>query len=257
MRQRSEKLFFKNSRGQRLAGGLHSPANALTKPCAGIVILHGFGSSKDGKAKKLARFFASRGYAALRFDFTGCGESGGALAGGIAKQEISDARRAIGFLRRRGFKRIGVIGSSLGGFVAVSVAAIDKRVRATVALCLPARFEGCDGVAKARRANKILFIHGTADEVVPVQESQALYAAARQPKKLVLVRGADHRFSQANHLRRVEREALAWFNKYLCDYEGELNARTLKNIKQGEEDYATGRVYSTGQVLKKLGIKRG
>ena len=211
MRLRSEKLFFKNSRGQRLAGVLHAPAKSF----AGIVILHGFGSNKDGKAKKLARFFASRGYAALRFDFTGCGESKGALRGKIAAQEISDARRAISFLQRRGFKRIGVIGSSLGGFVAVNVAASGARIKATVALCPPTRFDDFNALANARRTNKILFIHGTKDEVVPVQESQALYAAARSPKKIVLVRGADHRFSKTAHLRRAEREAAAWFNKYL------------------------------------------
>ena len=212
MRLRSEKLFFKNSRGQRLAGVLHAPAKSF----AGIVILHGFGSSKDGKAKKLARFFASRGYAALRFDFTGCGESGGALRGEIARQEISDARRAISVLRRRGFKRIGVIGSSLGGLIAIAVTArVGERIKATVALCPPTRFDDFNALAKARRTNKILFIHGTADEVVPVQESQALYAAAREPKKIVLVRGANHRFSQAKHLRRVEREAAAWFNKFV------------------------------------------
>ena len=73
--KREERVFFKNSRGHRLVGVLHSPKKPTVNA---IVICHGYASNKTGKAKKLARFFAQHGYAALRFDFTGCGESAGA-----------------------------------------------------------------------------------------------------------------------------------------------------------------------------------
>ncbi len=49
----------------------------------------------------------------------------------------------------------------------------------------------------------ILIVHGSADKVVPVQEAHDLYRLANRPKKLVIIRGADHRFSTKQQLLRV------------------------------------------------------
>lgn len=45
----------------------------------------------------------------------------------------------------------------------------------------------------------ILIIHGSKDEAVPVSNAHALYAMANEPKKLVIIKGADHRFSKIWH----------------------------------------------------------
>ncbi|MBS3175654.1 alpha/beta hydrolase [Candidatus Woesearchaeota archaeon] len=49
----------------------------------------------------------------------------------------------------------------------------------------------------------LLIIHGEKDEAIPVNDPQALYALARRPKKLVIVRDADHSFRNPRHWKKV------------------------------------------------------
>src|SRR5262250_2590427 len=66
----------------RLSGVLHLPEPRGEK-LAAFLVLHGFGSNKDGGGgKAVARMLTGLGYAALRFDFRGCGESEGARGRG-------------------------------------------------------------------------------------------------------------------------------------------------------------------------------
>jgi len=65
------------SGGLKLAGILHLSEHGRGKVPA-FLVLHGFGSNKDGGTAMIAaRLFAGLGYAALRFDMRGCGESEG------------------------------------------------------------------------------------------------------------------------------------------------------------------------------------
>ena len=41
-----------------------------------------------------------------------------------------------------------------------------------------------------------LFVHGSADDVVPIQDSRDLFAMAKEPKRLIEIAGADHIFSE-------------------------------------------------------------
>ncbi len=63
-------------------------------------------------------------------------------------------------------------------------------------------------IAKALKKYRrpILIVHGSADDAVPVQEAHELYRLAHQPKKLVIIKGADHRFRVRKHLKRLLRE---------------------------------------------------
>ena len=61
----------------QLAGSLHRPAN-VTRPVPGLIICHGFGGNSGGDGYRiLAQSLAGAGYVVLRFDFRGCGASGG------------------------------------------------------------------------------------------------------------------------------------------------------------------------------------
>ena len=123
------------SDGFGLRGFLHQPEGAGKRP--GIVLCHGFGGSCRGAGHpELAKALEQAGYVVLRFDFRGCGQSEGRRGDVIVDEEIADLRNAIDFLMTQPSvdgTRIGVIGASLGGSVAVEVAASDARVKVCVA----------------------------------------------------------------------------------------------------------------------------
>src|SRR2546422_10015083 len=81
------------SEGLKLAGVLHFPeSRGPQEQCAAFLVLHGFGSNKDGGGgTTVAKMLAGLGYAALRFDFRGCGESEGKRGRVICKR--SEERR--------------------------------------------------------------------------------------------------------------------------------------------------------------------
>jgi uncharacterized protein len=125
------------SEGLKLAGMLHLPegrASGERRPA--FLVLHGFGSSKDsGGSTTTAKLFADLGYAALRFDMRGCGQSEGPRGRVICLEQVEDTRSALAFMAGRPEidpERIGVMGASFGAAVAVYTAGVDRRVAACV-----------------------------------------------------------------------------------------------------------------------------
>jgi pimeloyl-ACP methyl ester carboxylesterase len=75
------------------------------------------------------------GYVVLRFDMRGCGESEGEFGRVICLEQVEDTRSALTFLAQHPAvdpARIGVIGSSFGGAVAVYTGGVDERVAAVI-----------------------------------------------------------------------------------------------------------------------------
>jgi len=145
-----ERIDF-DSDGLRLVGILHLPDSRRPGArLAAFLVLHGFGSNKDaGGGTAVARMLAGLGYAALRFDFRGCGESDGERGRVICKEQVRDTRNALSFLATReeiDSKRIGVVGQSFGAAVAVYAAGVDRRIAA----CISSGGWG-DGAKKFRR----------------------------------------------------------------------------------------------------------
>lgn len=58
----------------------------------------------------------------------------------------------------------------------------------------------------------LLLVHGTADELVPVDDAQLLFQQAGEPKELVLLPGADHHLSA--HQVEAGRATLNWLQQY-------------------------------------------
>ena len=125
------------SDGLRLAGVLERPAGAKEgEKRAAFLVLHGFGSNKDsGTMTTVSRLLTSLGYAALRFDMRGCGESEGSRGRVICMEQVEDTRNALTFLGERpdiDKARIGVLGHSFGAAVAIYAAGVDSRIAACV-----------------------------------------------------------------------------------------------------------------------------
>ena len=250
--QREERVSFSNRRGQTLKGVLHLPEG--NKIHAAVLLCHGLESNKEsGKLITLSRDLAERGILALRFDFAYAGESSGKFEEITYSGEVEDLAGAFAFVLQYQVKKVGVLGSSMGGTAALLFAAIEKRVTALVTIAAPVHPEKFtdrlltqDEVKQwrevgwisyhGRRINvslldelekinipaeikkiscPVLIIHGDADQTVPVEEAHELHGLLKGTKKICILKESDHRLSDPSHLNEALDEALIWITEHL------------------------------------------
>jgi fermentation-respiration switch protein FrsA (DUF1100 family) len=218
------------------------------QPAPAVVILHGAGSQKENHAD-YARAAVANGFAALTFDNRGHGETEGSLGPGV----VADMQKLVRFLGERpevDERRIAVRGSSMGGLLAIHLAAASDAVAAVVAICPAAEWmliEDVRRVADGRPppegsylaamridapalvawlgehevadaverlgSKPLLLIHARGDETVPVGHSEDLYDRAAEPKRLLVLEGGDHRSAQ--HDAEIQGESLRWLARVM------------------------------------------
>ena len=132
---RREKVKFHNRYGIELAGDLYLPQDAKGK-LAAVAVSGPFGAVKEQCSGLYAEELASRGFAALAFDPSFIGESGGNVRN-VASPDINteDFSAAVDFLATRDFvdgEKIGILGICGFGGMALNAAAMDTRIKATV-----------------------------------------------------------------------------------------------------------------------------
>jgi len=145
----------------------------------------------------------SFGFPVLRFNFRGTGLSEGEHDHGIG--EVDDVRAALDWLEREFALPITFAGFSFGAAVGSRAAYSDERVRALIALGLPAvaveernyDFEFLRACSKPK-----LFVSGSRDQFAPAGKLEALVATFAEPKKLVRIEDADHFFAGRLHEMR-------------------------------------------------------
>ena len=130
------KATFCNRYGITLAADVYVPKDGQGKRAA-IAVCGPFGAVKEQAAGLYAQTMAERGFVALAFDPSFTGESGGAPRY-MASPDINteDFQAAVDYLSLReevDADRIGLIGICGWGGLALNAAALDTRVRATVA----------------------------------------------------------------------------------------------------------------------------
>lgn len=130
------KVTFTNRYGITLAADMYVPKNASEK-LAAIAVCGPFGAVKEQSAGLYAQTMAERGFLTIAFDPSFTGESGGAPRY-MASPDINteDFQAAVDFLSVQenvNPERIGIIGICGWGGLALNAAAIDTRVKATVA----------------------------------------------------------------------------------------------------------------------------
>jgi dipeptidyl aminopeptidase/acylaminoacyl peptidase len=129
-----------NNEGQKIFGILHLPSHVKNPPC--VLICHGLGGHKTGRYRiyvELAEALVKQGIAAFRFDFRGSGDSEGSFIDMTLHGEVSDAVKALEYLEKEpriDRDRIGLFGRSLGGAIAVMVAARFGKAK-SIALWAP------------------------------------------------------------------------------------------------------------------------
>ena len=124
----------------RLDTRVHVPAAATSDhPAPAVLLAHGLGGTK-ASVDSQARDLAGRGYVVLSWTAPGFGRSGGRIHLDDPDYEVAAARQLVDRLARRpdvrrdapGDPRVGVVGSSYGGALALLLAGHDRRVDAIV-----------------------------------------------------------------------------------------------------------------------------
>lgn len=133
---RSEKVEFRNPEGLTLAGRLELPDG---EPHGAALFAHCFTCSKDVfAASRISRALAGHGFAVLRFDFTGLGNSEGDFANTDFSSNVADLVAAAGSLRGRFATPLLLVGHSLGGAAVLAAAGQVDGVRAIATIGAPA-----------------------------------------------------------------------------------------------------------------------
>ncbi len=133
------KVTFVNRYGITLAGDLYLPKNAAGRLPA-LAVCGPFGAVKEQCAGLYAQTMAQLGFAALAFDPSFTGESGGTprymASPDINTEDFMAAVDYLSLCERVDPARIGIIGICGWGGLAINAAALDTRVKATAAMTM-------------------------------------------------------------------------------------------------------------------------
>jgi fermentation-respiration switch protein FrsA (DUF1100 family) len=223
-----------------------------------VIFCHGHGGSMDPDVQ-YAPAFHERGYNVLMFDFRAHGRSDGDLVS-MGSLEQQDLLGAVDWLRSRGIQRVGVLGFSMGGRVAISTAPQTEAIVAVISdggpvtlleaiaagsrerglpgflaslvarltLWLAGRRVGCDlsqadavHWASSLAPRALMLIHGGRDPYVSTSAVEALYAAAGEPKELWIVPDAGHRQVHEHCPGEYLERVIGFFDRYLAQDTGQ------------------------------------
>ena len=242
----AEAVRFPSLDGTPLAGWFivgNGPASAT------IVLLHGYGQSKDAMLPHAA-YLHRAGYNVLLFDFRHSGQSGGdAVTFGM--KEPLDVRGAVAYVTTRpdvDASRVAIQAVSLGASSGLLAMAADPRIKAAVAesaftdldaminqnfqshvglppvpfatlvvLVMERRLGGSAGAVRPieavrRLGNRpVLIIDDAADSVNPPGAAEQLYAAASGPKTLWTIAGAGHAMGYFREPASYQERVLRFF----------------------------------------------
>ncbi len=209
--------------GKRIA--LNHVKRGFTKV---VIIAHGFYNNKDSFLFRGITEAFSKEYDVIVFDFRGHGKSSDKFT--WTAHEQKDLRAVIDYAKENHYAKVGVIGFSLGGAIALIEASQRQNIDSLIAVSTPTDLGSVDyhfwekemwedlklnlgakGRGKGIRPGNpslkkvppldivdkitpvpVLFIHGEKDWLVKPGHSQRLFEKARDPKALTIIKGGGH-----------------------------------------------------------------
>ena len=241
-----KKLMFgeiRNEYGERLDYSFHEGEGDRI-----VVIGHGVTGNKDRPALvALAEGLAAAGISVLRFSFSGNGESDGVFTDSTITKEVADLGNVLDALD--GYN-VCYVGHSMGGAVGVLRTVADNRIQLLVSLAgmvhtkafaqrefgdvtpdegfmwdepdCPLSQAYMDDMATIdsveKNASKFavpwLLVHGTEDDIVPIEDSHDILQYANEETELLELPGVDHVFSGDGTAVMVEK-VVAWIDQKL------------------------------------------
>ncbi len=207
----SQKVRFAGSQGE-LDARLELPEG---EPLAFALFAHCFTCSKESvAAARISRALADEGFAVLRFDFTGLGDSSGDFANTDFSSNVEDLVLAADYLRKQHRAPALLVGHSLGGAAVLVARARIPEVKAVVTLnapCDPAHATQVVGSLGAA----LLVMHAPTDTIVGVDNARRIFEAARHPKSFISLDTADHLLSNRADASFAARVISAWAARYV------------------------------------------
>lgn len=252
----TERVEFPSRRGNLLIGDLHRSSD-VGGPL--LLLCHGMESTRGGtKQQAIVERFVPMGFTVLRFDFSYVGESEGLFEDLTVSGEVDDTLGALDFLGDFGSNFVVLVGSSLGGAVALLTAAhaassvgavatiaavgdsslfTDRLSDADIELWRRAdrrdwgdgrylRASFLDDVERLDIANSLsrvtqplLLMHGESDDVVPPGHASLIEAASAGDVRVVTFPGVGHRFEEPGALDSLLDTLEEWL-KQVVDVDG-------------------------------------
>ncbi len=249
---KKSKIEFVGSDGSKLSGLLEQPTGQ-TKAYA--LFAHCFTCGKDiASASRLARALVSKGYAVLRFDFTGLGGSDGDFANTSFSSNVEDLVHAASYLRENWRAPNILIGHSLGGTAVLKAAQFISETKGIVTIGSPADAShvakqfACDidtiekqGEAEVSLAGRqftikkqflddiqsqsmdhlgtlnkaLLVMHSPVDVTVSIHEAEKIYRAAKHPKSFLSLDNADHLLTKKADAEYAAETIAAWAARFI------------------------------------------
>lgn len=237
------------------AGGLAAVLHTAPRSKKLVILVHGFTGNKMESSRLFvtaARAFARGGLNALRFDCIGSGDSDGEFFDMTPNTEIRDAKAAVAWARRQGYRSIGLLGLSMGGAVSICTAAQlpAGTLRSLVTWSSVPDFRWwqkniwprlrpyptgrtSDPTHKVGRpffkdlperdvpesylslSIPCLQVQGDRDVEHFREKFAAFFSRAQGRRKHAVLPGADHTFENWKHRRKVIALSLAWLRKTL------------------------------------------
>ncbi len=232
--------------GYELDGTLYGDTGGETPA---IVYCHGMLSSKDGyKVRHLGPFLADKGYPLLAFTFSGATPSGNIFHHLSILNEVKELASVAGWMRSRGYDKIHLVGSSLGGLIVLIYASgwdpalcalttvatpVDLKEAFTAWKVPPAdeldpeSFTNIEGTSITNRFFlegyeldvssylkridlPLQVIHGSEDETVPFINASRLISMVPDEAKQVTLDGGDHSLTRSEWLNMIQERIFEW-----------------------------------------------
>lgn len=242
----ASRVWFRSADETRLCGwwiaartSRDNPAPASKRPT--VIHMHG-NAGNVADHIWFTNYLPSHGYNLFIFDYRGYGESDGSAR--RRRDLITDAHAAIDYVLSRSDvdpHRLGVYGQSLGGAIALNVVRDRREVRAAViessftcwrdvaastlsrvlpdavaaflsAVLIEDSMRPIDAIAAIDRP--LLLIHGTADEIIPIEHANALAEAVGSTAETLFLDGGEHNTLLETH-PELRHAVLAFFERTL------------------------------------------
>lgn len=249
-----QKVFFQNEQGEQLAAYLDFPVDQ--RPLAYALFAHCFTCNKNLKAvNNISRALTLKGFAVLRFDFTGLGESEGDFSDTNFSSNVADLVKASEYLREHYQAPSLLIGHSLGGAAVLLAANKMPELKAIATVSAPSNPEhvtkhfqhqipeikekgeatvnlgGRDFTIRKQfvdnleRANlqhyihnlrrPLLILHSPSDQTVGIDNAGEIFQHAQHPKSFISLDNADHLLMKKVDSIYVGEVIASWSERYL------------------------------------------